>query len=516
METASKLIVVNNPVVAIIGISDYESEHVHDLPDSTKDVHKLCHLWKDVYGYDVYTSISNDDDKKAWTEEDIREFLYNLKRKVAMKKDDEKKQNVATWDGIIVIVLSHGDTGKVITSDGKFVAVKSIVGCFEEFSNLPKLFIFDGAGPGGSAKTMNMIQTNAKANNYLTLFASAPGQIVMNGNHFCDALVKTFQNVDSEDYPFYEICQKISDKLYENTSGLQTIWKEGPTSLDSMRLIKKKLSISTAKISVLALVCPGSGKTVSAKQRQVSIKLNGKDIEGMKDDIKSKDNDDEITIKHSIQLGGTIEDLNKLNKWLNAFDNVDYLSSGKHEMKIKPYLSNKSALGSLLTAKEAINKITKWIKEESDCMEYVLYFSGHGAKKGIGFGDYLVSYKNILNLIIPQIALNRRVNIIIDACHSGGIVEALKDIRKKNKYGIRIKNVCCFYASQTNEVSADLGLKGGAFSKQIFDPQKYDLWKDWFSGSVNYELFNLILQKWNWTYKDGTKSTQTPGIFWYK
>eukprot|EP01084_Bolivina_argentea_P178382 308344_1 len=243
--------------------------------------------------------------------------------------------------------------------------------------------------------------------------------------------------------------------------------------------------------SLLSLICPGSGKGFG---RKMAIKTNN----------KKNDSQFNAYIKDSVNLNGCDTDNATITKHWNKksyyCDIVDIIC----------YKSNQSCCDAQLTVQSAINRIRSWAKEDRDT--FAFYFSGHGSKSnggGICFKDGVLLYKDLIKLI-PK-SKREWTTITIDACYSGFIVSALENCNLD-------KEIVARYSSQSDEVSADLGTKGGYFTRTFLwvpddcersDEMNFDFdcrGVHWRNGPHTH-LFDVA----NHDYSDGTTSTQQPG-----
>jgi len=149
-----------------------------------------------------------------------------------------------------------------------------------------------------------------------------------------------------------------------------------------------------------------------------------------------------------------------------------------------------------LKKKLAVARIQRWLQRKI-ATNFVFYFSGHGSKHGIGFYDAVLRYDELATMIATNTfkkpdhikgATARKytdplITIIIDSCHSGGIVDAFKRVFKKHQD--RHVRFQLFFSSQTEELSHEEGNpKRGSFSNKLFDDDHREKWLRYFHGDL--------------------------------
>ncbi len=128
--------------------SDEIGGYLSELPGIEHDIENMVHLFHDELGFDVYPSEYLDDIKNAfsvkqhWTETELNNFLVERAKYLANNINNNKK-----YDGLIVVISSHGIPGYICTSDFKTfskIAIHRIFSSAHPKSRIiPSLFIFD-------------------------------------------------------------------------------------------------------------------------------------------------------------------------------------------------------------------------------------------------------------------------------------------------------------------------------------------------------------------------------------
>eukprot|EP01084_Bolivina_argentea_P178383 308346_1 len=239
-------------------------------------------------------------------------------------------------------------------------------------------------------------------------------------------------------------------------------------SLQCQMAEEKKVDILNTTYSLLVLACPGSGK-VYGSTRKMAIKTNKKE---------NNMNVSKQYIKNAINLQGCSMDDATITKKMHENNSIT---------KNTLYKSIQSCCDAQLTVSSAADRIKKWLNEDVTCHQF--YFTGHGSRHGIVFSDGTLSYKYLSELI--QKKGSGMTLIIIDACHSGSIVNSFKNIKSMMIY--------ILYSCQSDENSADEGSDGGWFTQQLS------------KGDLSQTHINSVCQTVYHEYSDGTTEPQTPG-----
>eukprot|EP01083_Nonionella_stella_P032649 89357_1 len=232
--------------------------------------------------------------------------------------------------------------------------------------------------------------------------------------------------------------------------------------------------MGNTQVSLLSLCCPGTGGKGVGKQ--VAVKSNGKI-----NDIKNGAN----KISAAIHLNGVDEDNSTINKWMRS----EPLFQDK---KTNAYKSKQSRCDATIKIKGAKKRVKAWLNEEN-VGYHIFYFSGHGTKAnggGICFQDGALTYADFAKTIKENHDGKSYIILIIDACFSGLIHKAFKDM----------KYVTLCWACAGDQVASDQGLKGGYFTQTYFK-----------SGKSLNNYFKNGFKPIPQNYANGTSSFQTPG-----
>eukprot|EP01084_Bolivina_argentea_P087850 158628_1 len=162
---------ITNGMVILIGIADYKEVdnpdidgYLSNLSGIEHDIVHMENLFYNELNYDVYPlqsleSIQHGDSPKTyWTEKELHTFLVE-KAKYLEENIDEKHK----YDGLIVIISSHGIARNIITSDYKKFAKLAIHRIFSsphpKSRKIPRLFLFDSC-LGNNEQKSNRLSIN--------------------------------------------------------------------------------------------------------------------------------------------------------------------------------------------------------------------------------------------------------------------------------------------------------------------------------------------------------------------
>ena len=108
--------IVNNPLIVMLGIGEYDTG-LPNLSGVSKDYYNIIHTFVDVWNYHIFYKLSDnscvysnniiemsDKYKLRWTMDEIHIFVESARKEIVRNKHN----------GLIFVVSSHGDTGKVI------------------------------------------------------------------------------------------------------------------------------------------------------------------------------------------------------------------------------------------------------------------------------------------------------------------------------------------------------------------------------------------------------------------
>lgn len=250
----------------------------------------------------------------------------------------------------------------------------------------------------------------------------------------------------------------------------------------------EKNDVAEYKLSWLLLGCPGSAALNNKVRRRKSPR-----------NVKAASSG-------TLELEGVIADFQNVQQFAAGHlrNQKGYNAVTKSNIKINSYMSDLTAMDAQLTAKSALERITKWLKTGAD--EYVFYYTGHGGPGCMGFAEESVLMYSELAAAINSAKFSNKkaplVTIVIDACFSGSIYNDFKKYQQSkrsdqcaNDKGVLFQVI---YSSRADEYSYD-----ETFSTWLFDKERVEIWKQYFINGV-----------WNqgkWTntfqFKDGTQHT---------
>eukprot|EP01084_Bolivina_argentea_P132884 234496_1 len=226
-------------------------------------------------------------------------------------------------------------------------------------------------------------------------------------------------------------------------------------------------------ITILCLICPGL-KPTDDTSRKVAMKSGGKKNPGV--------GDGNVTI----DLKGCKYDARTLSEYAK-----------KESKNMAVFISEMSHHYHSLTYHNITTCIGAWVcLSTTHCRVRMLYFTGHGGPSGLCLGKGQLPYQ-FLALFLGEAANCKEMEkwskpliMIIDACHSGSVVNYFKNIKKPK--------ILIHYSCGADEVSADCGVgEGGWFTREFF--KRNDFGKP-LPGTIH-------------TYKGGKKEPQTPGLW---
>eukprot|EP01084_Bolivina_argentea_P132885 234497_1 len=230
-------------------------------------------------------------------------------------------------------------------------------------------------------------------------------------------------------------------------------------------------------VAVLYLCCPGV-KTTLGTGKKVAYKSGGIKNPGV-------GNGDKV-----VDLQGVYNDKKTIEQL------IERVSKMKNAVSF--YKQKASIYDPHLSVIEASFKIASWINAPGHMS--ILYFSGHGGKGYLCTSNgQKLTYEFIANCIkihAKKLPYEKPIVMIIDACHSGSVVDAFKHIKKPK--------IIIHYSCGADEFSADCGFgKGGWFTSKLFDNVRAKkLYGN--EGPVRGIMH---------TYKSGEKMPQTPGLW---
>eukprot|EP01083_Nonionella_stella_P207119 752709_1 len=100
---------VSNAMVIGICIGQYDG-HLQELFGIDADIRHVVRLYRDVLGYEIYPRY-DDEIKQHWTRDEIVSLLHDKAKELGASLD--------RYDGLVVVISSHGMNNCVISSDYK-------------------------------------------------------------------------------------------------------------------------------------------------------------------------------------------------------------------------------------------------------------------------------------------------------------------------------------------------------------------------------------------------------------
>lgn len=93
--------------------------------------------------------------------------------------------------------------------------------------------------------------------------------------------------------------------------------------------------------------------------------------------------------------------------------------------------------------------------------QILYFFSGHGGKNVICLYDQNYEYYNLLSILSQSKCKN--ILVIIDACESGSLLNAVQKLKSQNKWR---GNIACIVSSRASENSIETPIVGAGFLAQ--------------------------------------------------
>jgi len=135
----------------MVAISEYQKPYPSLPSVKNKDISNFRSVFENEL---TFKFVCND--KNSMTKEELLEYL-----EVRIIHNEKLRQNVAGYDGIIMIFCGHGRNGEeMVTSDGLSTSIVDIAHRFnrehlKSFAELPKIFIMDMCRDGNVVNHKN-------------------------------------------------------------------------------------------------------------------------------------------------------------------------------------------------------------------------------------------------------------------------------------------------------------------------------------------------------------------------
>ncbi len=89
------------------------------------------------------------------------------------------------------------------------------------------------------------------------------------------------------------------------------------------------------------------------------------------------------------------------------------------------------------------------------------FFSGHGTNGAFCLSDANMSYTDLISILSKS--KSKQIVVFIDACHSGTMAAAIKQLKAQ---GVYKGNIACIVSSRGNETSIEAPITGSGFLAQ--------------------------------------------------
>eukprot|EP01084_Bolivina_argentea_P112186 200088_1 len=161
--SSSRLDIINNALVAIIAIGNYDknaiangdedvSAIIQDL-DVERDINHLNEIFGEKF---LNYKVLPENTKTEWTANQILQFLIN---DVGTEICKQNKNGDFIYDGLIVCLSCHGLKDRIITSDYKTIEKtaihRTLSNKYPQIRAIPRIFIFDSCD-GSSARVSSL------------------------------------------------------------------------------------------------------------------------------------------------------------------------------------------------------------------------------------------------------------------------------------------------------------------------------------------------------------------------
>ena len=153
----SKKIEIKNPLVISIGIGIYDKSPIspeiqrtlRDLEPIAIDIANSIQVFNEALGYELYPNYDDQDEdsyKLTWQQDELIQFLQNKAGDLENNLRDVN-EDLVKYDGLIVLISSHGIGHYIITSDWQKISTTAIHRIFSANKpmsrRIPRIFVFD-------------------------------------------------------------------------------------------------------------------------------------------------------------------------------------------------------------------------------------------------------------------------------------------------------------------------------------------------------------------------------------
>ncbi|ETO22535.1 caspase-3 [Reticulomyxa filosa] len=206
---------IKNAFVIIIAISEYGNNEWKNLKNvKEKDIQNFKQLFGQELNYEIVCTPSS-----KMTKSDVDEFMDQIKISFKLRTNNNK------YDGLIVIICGHGDSGNMlVASDGKYVSIDKIRSSFnchemESFKDFPKIFIIDICRGENIPKAHeiamrgNEISYGHNDDGFLIIWSTTKGHRVADLSLFSECMKNTVTTKYKNSYPFKQMLHDIRTEI---------------------------------------------------------------------------------------------------------------------------------------------------------------------------------------------------------------------------------------------------------------------------------------------------------------
>ena len=242
VSSISEPFVINGALIVFLGIGDYQDK-LQNLEGVSKDYQNILNIFVETWGYtafyktnknitiysnEIETVKLNDNYKLHWTIDEIEKFVEEARMYVVFNKHN----------GLIFVISSHGDTGKIIyDSEMEEYALYDVFNMFQPQSGqlletyketsqvskrlfeIPKIFFIDSCRGSSFVKIEN-IKPDEKDDEQVAAKSNVNNNNSGNSNSINDPIKKS----ENEKISFKVVSKKKAEVLSSNYSNFCKIW----------------------------------------------------------------------------------------------------------------------------------------------------------------------------------------------------------------------------------------------------------------------------------------------------
>merc|ERR1712130_353064 len=147
-------------------VNDIYADEVLEQLDNLYGIHHDFDHIQDLFGrrlqYDIYPKLNENEYKMIWNEKELKVFFEENALHLSQNIDSGKK-----FDGLILIISSHGIPDYIVSSDYKLysrLAIQRTFSFYPILRTIPRLIIFDTVNKKKEEKNGKDIEDDKKEN----------------------------------------------------------------------------------------------------------------------------------------------------------------------------------------------------------------------------------------------------------------------------------------------------------------------------------------------------------------